>query len=232
MVIEITVADPDARPTLLELHQLPVVSRPQVSLTTPVHLAHTAKQGRSPMSDEPILIENKPHEEQAEHVHHAPGARGWFGFAAVSAACFAALAALISLLAGHHSDLGMDAQLRAADTWNQYQAKSIKQNLAESKLDILTALGKEAPAHDTANVARYEHEKEDLKKEATALEEESHAHNRVHGRLAIAIGFCQVAIAICAVALLTKRRVFMYIGLVLGLSGVGFFAAALMMSMR
>ena len=52
------------------------------------------------------------------------------------------------------------------------------------------------------------------------------------GKLAIAIGFCQVAIAICAVALLTKRKPFMYLGLLLGLSGVGFFAMAILRGMH
>jgi uncharacterized membrane protein len=184
------------------------------------------------MSEEPMLIENKPHEEQAEHVHHSQGAPKWSGFAAVIAACFAALAALTSLLAGHHSDHAMVAQLKAADTWSQYQAKSIKQNLVESKLNILAAVGKEPAAADRANIARYEQEKDKLKEEAAALEHESRSHHRIHSHLAIAIGFCQVAIAICAVALLTKRRPFMYFGLALGLCGVAFFAAALLLELH
>ena len=186
------------------------------------------------MSQEPMLIENKPHEEQAEHVHHSHGAPHWSGFAAVIAACFAALAALTSLLAGHHADHGMEAQLNAADKWSQYQAKSIKQNLVESKLDILAAIGKEQPATspERANIARYDQEKEKLRDEAKELESEARTHNAVHGKLAIAIGFCQVAIAICAVALLTKRKPFMYLGLLLGLSGVGFFAMAILRGMH
>ena len=184
------------------------------------------------MPQEPMLIENKPHEEQAEHMHHSHAAPKWSGLAAVAAAFFAAFAALTSLMAGHHADHGILTQMEATDHWSQYQAKSIKQNLVESKIDIFTAVGKDVPAKDRANVERYEHEKEKISEEAKKLEAESKHHRKMHGLLANAIGLFQVAIAVCAVALLTKRQEFLFGGLALGAGGLGCFVYAIVSGMH
>jgi hypothetical protein len=198
-----------------------------------VELATLGSSTKEPnMPQEPMLIENKPHEEQAEHVHHSHAAPKWSGFAAVAAACFAALAALTSLMAGHHADHGILTQMEATNKWSYFQSKSVKGNLAESKVEILSALGKEPSSKDRENIERYAKEKEEIKSEAEKLERESQAHRSAHSKLANAIGLFQVAIAVCAVALLTKRQIFLHVGLALGATGLGFFVYALISGMH
>jgi hypothetical protein len=99
-------------------------------------------------------------------------------------ALLVALAATFVALAGvkdRNLTLGMmKAQTKAVDTWNYYQAKSMKQNLAEATLDELHAVSPTSSAGDTqadkrfedyrGKIARYEREKEDVKKEAEGYE--------------------------------------------------------------
>src|SRR4051812_49909698 len=50
------------------------------------------------------------------------------------------------------------AQAKAIDTWNYYQAKSMKQNLAEATLDQMTAVkgSADAIAHYRQQVSKYD----------------------------------------------------------------------------
>jgi Domain of unknown function (DUF4337) len=95
-------------------------------------------------------------------------------------ALLVALAATFVALAGvkdRNLTLGMmKLQAKAVDTWNYYQAKGMKQNLAEATIDELQAMttASGGPVGAQLNtrledyrgkVARYEREKEDVKKE-------------------------------------------------------------------
>src|SRR5438067_5129470 len=67
------------------------------------------------------------------------------------------------------------AQAKSIDTWNYYQAKSMKQNLAEATLDELGAMQKSAAvderiANYKKQVTRYDHEKGEVKDEAEGYE--------------------------------------------------------------
>ena len=55
------------------------------------------------------------------------------------------------------------AQAKSIDTWNYYQAKSMKQNLAEATLDQMKAVGGAEATLERYKkaVERYDHEKED-----------------------------------------------------------------------
>src|SRR5581483_6819430 len=72
------------------------------------------------------------------------------------------------------------AQAKAIDTWNYYQAKSMKQNLAEATLDELGAMqGSPEVIARVENyrkqVARYDHEKAEVKDEAEGYEKKYEA---------------------------------------------------------
>ena len=86
------------------------------------------------------------HEHMEHHAKHS-GER-WIMGVALSSALLAALAAVGSLQAGHHANEAMISQITAADQWSYFQSKSIKESQLKSKLDILEALGKPAPAAD------------------------------------------------------------------------------------
>jgi hypothetical protein len=157
-------------------------------------------------------------------------------------ALLVALAATFMALASvkdRNLTLGMArAQAKAVDTWNQYQAKSMKQNLAEATLDELLAMqdvsdkGAPPPHLGTriqtyrGQVARYEHEKEELKTRAEADELEYEALNVRHDQFDLSEAAISVAIALLGVTALTKKRwllgvagVFLALGLLFGAAG-------------
>ena len=98
----------------------------------------------------------------------------------------------------------------ASNQWNYYQAKSNKQNLAE--LSIVLTKGK-AQEKYVEEVARYKREKDEIKAGAEKLEalakeadKKSELEMHVHGRWAMGTTLLQVAIALAAIALLTRKR--------------------------
>ena len=104
------------------------------------------------------------------------------------------------------------AKTTAANSWNYYQAKSSKQNLAELAA-ALPGMGREAQAKYEADVARYEGEKAGIKKEAEKFEQESDEWNEksekalhTHHQWALATTAEQIAISLAAITLLTRRR--------------------------
>jgi hypothetical protein len=178
-----------------------------------------------------------PIEEVQEHIHHHAHGHGhgdghaqperWTMGVALSTALFAALAAIASLIAGGMVNEAMVAQIKSSDTWGQYQAKSIKENLLVSKDELLTALGHEAPEKDGKQHEKYESEKKSINAEATALGRESEDALAIHEQMAHAVTMFQVAISLAAIAVLTKRKLFWMIGLGLGAVGVLFFSSGL-----
>jgi hypothetical protein len=155
-------------------------------------------------------------------------------------ALLVALAATFVALAGvkdRNLTLGMmKAQTKAVDTWNYYQAKSMKQNLAEATLDELHAVSPTSSAGDTqadkrfedyrGKIARYEREKEDVKKEAEGYEHQYEALNVRHDQFDLSDGAMSVAIALLGVTALTRKRwllgvaaVFLAVGVLFGVAG-------------
>src|SRR5438105_1387121 len=90
-----------------------------------------------------------PTEHLHEHIEHeAHGGAPWIMGVALSSALIAALAAIASLLAGANANEAMVDQMKAADQWAYYQAKGVKANVLASKMELLTALGKEPDRKD------------------------------------------------------------------------------------
>ncbi len=141
---------------------------------------------------------------------------------ALSSALIAGLAAVTALLAGHHANEAMLEQIQAANRWSYYQAKSIKKNVVESKIETLAALGKEVEPAEQKRIGQYDKQLEEIKHEAEEKEHASHAHLHKHEIYARAVTMFQVAIAIAAISVLTKLRSFWYVGLGFSLVGVIF----------
>ena len=104
----------------------------------------------------------KVHEDLHEHAH-GHGKPGWAMGVALSTALLAVLAAIASLLAGHYANEGMLDQMKSSNEWSRYQAKSVKENVLRSKIDLLMALGKPINPKDTDKVAEYKKEEEELR---------------------------------------------------------------------
>ncbi len=157
-----------------------------------------------------------PHEAHLEHAaEHEP--KGLAGQLAVTTAVLATFGAMFSYMAGAtQADAGLlknDAAIRkteASNQWNFYQAKSSKQNLAELGLELA---GGDRKSFFQGESKRYQGEKveirlaaEKLEKESIAFDARSEAKLHEHHRWAQATTALQVAIAMAAIALLTKRR--------------------------
>ncbi|HEV2481425.1 MAG TPA: DUF4337 family protein [Puia sp.] len=79
-----------------------------------------------------------------------------------------------------------------------------------------------AAADHSQDIARYEKEKAEIKKQAEEDEQVSEAHLARHVPLSRAVTAFQIAIAISAIAVLTRRKMLWYAGLVLTAIGICF----------
>ena len=95
--------------------------------------------------------------------------------------------------------------------------------------EILAALGKTVDEKDKAKLEQYQKEQVEIKKEADDFQDESDAHMRHHHALAPSVTMFQVAIAVGAIAILTKRRQFWFGSIAFGGVGVAFFVYGLLM---
>jgi hypothetical protein len=142
----------------------------------------------------------------------------WTLFVAISTALMAVLAALASLFAGHHSNEALIMQIKASDQWSYYQAKSIKAEIR--KLEPQPAGVSKTP--DAVNK-----EEEAVKNTAEGDEKESDAHLQRHVTLSTAVTFLQVAIAISAISIITRRRFLWYGAMAVAIIGIYFFIMGL-----
>ena len=178
-----------------------------------------------------------PHDHELEHAaQHEPN--GLAGQLAVITAILATLGAFFSYMggatqanAGLFKNNAAITKTEAANRWNYFQAKSSKQNLAEFALDLTPS--DEQKAKYREKIVRYESEKNEIKVQAEKLEAEStewdHKSDEqlhLHHRWAQATTALQVAIALAAIALLTRRRWMEYATLGAGAIGVGLGIAA------
>ena len=155
--------------------------------------------------------------------HHAHGSsEPWVMGVALTAAILAALAAVTALYAEHFATEAMLEQIRASDKWSEFQANSIKEKLILTNKKILAKLHQELDPEDEAKLTEYKDKKGEIKGEAEELQRESIKHLHEHVPLSRGLTMFQVAIAIGAVSVLTKRREFWFVCLTFGAIGVGF----------
>lgn len=157
-----------------------------------------------------------PHDHEVEHVAQH-GGDTFTSRLAVLTAILSTIGALFGYMGGHAQNAALlyknEAAIHktsASNQWNYYQAKSSKQNLAELSVTLTTG---EAQKKWSDNVARYQKEKEEIKVEADKLEDKAKAADdmsasemRVHERWALATTMIQIAIALAAITLLTRKR--------------------------
>jgi hypothetical protein len=155
---------------------------------------------------------------------------------AVLTAVLSTVGAIFGYLGGHSQNAALlyknEASIvktAASNQWNYYQAKSNKQNLAELSVVLTTG---EAQQKFKLAVDRYQLEKAEIKTQAEKLEAEVDTANKnsememhVHERWAMATTLLQIAIALAAITLLTRKR-WMLFG-VFGATGLGLVAGAL-----
>lgn len=158
------------------------------------------------------------HEQLHESLHSSE--EKWILLVALTAAILAVFAAIAALLAGHYANEAMIDQLKASDQWAYYQAKGIKSVVLESKLDLLKQMGEEARPEDLEKIAKYKEEQKEINNLAREKETFSAVDLLLHNKLARGVTVFQIAIAICAISALTKRKWLWYGSLGLGVLGI------------
>jgi hypothetical protein len=158
---------------------------------------------------------------------------------AVLVALLATFMALCNIKDGNIVQAMSQDQSKAVDQWSYYQAKGMKQNLAESVLDQLqirkaepglapqagALLDKEIAIY-TASVKKYEQQKEEIKSTAEGAEKDYDRLNVHDDQFDMSEALISIAIALLGVSALTRKRplvVFAILvatfGVVLGLAG-------------
>lgn len=160
-----------------------------------------------------------PHDHELEHASHSGHEDGgkMINQIAMVTAIIATVGALFAYMGGAtQANAGLfknNAAIKkteASNQWNYYQSKSTKQSLAELARDLSPD---DKKATYQAKVERYEKEKaeiklaaEKLEAEATAWDKQSDDQIHQHHRWAQATTVLQVAIALAAIALLTRKK--------------------------
>jgi hypothetical protein len=185
------------------------------------------------MTHDPAL-EAHEHAEHAEHAAHEHDP--FISRVSITVAILAVLAATISSLetieAGGAITSASEAVLsqdRATDLWNEYQADSLKKHIYG-----LAADARGPKAADYAKTSKEQVTKQaEIKKQALEGETDrdklmaaSRLHEHRHHWLTAAATMVEIGIAICTVAIITRRRQFWLGSILLAVVGIGLFAAA------
>ena len=175
-----------------------------------------------------------------EELEHAAGTL--LRTVALTTAIFAAAAAIAALQAGSTVNealvLKTEAarlQAEASDQWAYYQAKGLKAAISEAEKSAWLAADKTPPAELSANAQRLAGDQAKSKLHAEALEKQrdeksSEADHLMHHHhvFAQAVALLQVAIALGAVAALTRKRVVWIGSVLLGVAGSVMFGYVMM----
>lgn len=177
-----------------------------------------------------------PHDHELEHAQH--GMHGGFGARlAVITAILATIGAIFSYMGGvtevEAMQLENDAAIRRTEAdqrWGQELTTAGQLHLAELAAEIVPDARK---AHFQAEAVRLwaardaaRTQAEQLDREAIALDQRSDAQLHRHHRWAQATTLLQIAIAMAAIALLTKQRWLVWGVAALGAAGALLGAAA------
>ena len=152
----------------------------------------------------------------------------WTLHVALSTAIIAVLAAIAGLLGNHHANESMLEQIRSSDQWAFYQSKSIKAEINASTAQLLAAIGKPLPAENQQKARQYDADKASIKDKADEAEKSSKAHLDQHVVFSRAVTIFQIAIALSAIAILTRKKLMWYVSMLLALAGCFFLAQGFM----
>jgi hypothetical protein len=183
----------------------------------------------------PEVDTDRLHEQIEEELKRDAGAS--LKAIALTTALFAALASVAALRAAGtvNEALALKAeatrlQAEASDQWAAYQAKGIKSAIQAASESAWVALGKSPPrsfgdeqrryAREQAELSQVARQKERARDKASA--EADHLMHQ-HHRFADSVALLQVAIALAAVAALTRVRLIWFGSIVIGLGGASLF---------
>ncbi len=162
-------------------------------------------------------------QEHAEHGAHESSMRP----VAFTMSVLAVLVAVTTVL-GHrtHTEAVLD-QNKATDQWNEYQAKKIRSyntGLSADMLSIIALADKDKAAKIAKSYADHQAKwNDDLKEgqeKAEALEKKVEQAEARADRFDLSEALLEIGLVITSVTLLTRSRIYWYLGIVFALGGV------------
>jgi hypothetical protein len=161
--------------------------------------------------------------EHAEHAHHDPS----LAPVSLTMAVLAVLVAVVTLLGHRAHTEEVVLQAKSSDQWSYYQAKNIRAH----EDDLFSELSAVMNSNDAGGIAkfrekysqeseRYKHDKEEIQAEARKLEGEVATERRRADRYDLAEVFLEIGLVITSITLLSGRRIFWHLGIVLSIVGI------------
>jgi hypothetical protein len=146
---------------------------------------------------------------------------------AVTMSILAVLVAIATLLGHRAATEELILQTKATDQWALFQARNIRLHEMQSVADMLgtfTAVEKEKAEalreKYVSEAQRYDKEKSEASDEAKKLESERELAGRREDRYDAGEVILEIALIVCSLTLLTKKRIFWFAGIALGLVGL------------
>ena len=147
----------------------------------------------------------------------------------------AVLVAMVTVLGHRTHTEAILLQTRAADQWNQYQAKKIRQGQVSSSMDILSlqpssndASVQQKLAEDRAHIEKWDKETAEEQDRARDLEHEVDRAERRADRYDLGEALLEIAVVLSSITLLTRQRGYFLFGLLVGVTGLLGAASALL----
>jgi len=171
------------------------------------------------MSEE--LAELKEHAQHAkEHPTLAP--------VSVTMAILAVLVAVVTLLGHRAHTEEVVLQAKASDQWAYYQAKNIRRHQDEIAADITSvqsttdaaALAKVRDKY-SSEAAKYRDDQNEIQDKAREMEAEVSTERNRADRYDLAEVFLEVGLVITSITLLSGRKFFWILGILLAIVGIG-----------
>jgi len=178
-------------------------------------------------------------EEAQEHAHGHGASSPWVTYLSLSTAIVAVLAAIAALESGSYANDAIveknDAilhQSKADDAWAHYQAKGVEAVVYATQAEQATR--PDLAAHWKSEGDREKSERAEIRADADKEEQavaemdaKSDHSLHVHHTFAQSVTIFQVAIALSAIAALTRRKPMWWVSLAMGAIGAGLFVFGL-----
>lgn len=190
--------------------------------------------GSGPTTSDTLLciMEATEVDEFSKHMREA----GESGLRRVSLAIsvLAVLVAMVTVLGHRTHTEAVLMQTRAADQWNLYQAKKIRQSQFATAADLLSL---QPSANDSAvqrkladykvHMQKWTQEIADEQEKAQDLEKEVSMAERRADRYDLGEALLEIAVVLSSITLLTRQNAYFGFGLIVGLGGLVAAASAL-----
>jgi hypothetical protein len=169
--------------------------------------------------------------ERAEHAREHPD----LAPVSLTMAVVAVLVATVSLLGHRTHTEEIILQNKVTDQWAYYQAKNIRRHNDEMFADLTAIIATKDPDAATkfqekyrGEAERYKDDQKELDAKARETENETELARRKADRFDLGEVFLEIALVVTSITLLSGRRVFWHLGLLMATAGVIVAASALL----